>query len=57
VRKIGEHIRLARREQLAVALSFKPGGKLAEIAAVTLQRIARQPLFEPQRVTKLIQQV
>ena len=55
VREIAEHVGLARRPERP-ALPRQPGAEQAEIAAVRLERVLRQPVLEPEVVAELVEE-
>ena len=43
-------------QQILALLIFQPLPKLREIATIGIERIAREAVFQPQRITKLVNQ-
>jgi len=44
-------------EELLAVLDFEPCGELTEVTAVSIERIAREPVLEPQGVAELVDQI
>ena len=54
--KIGQQVRMLGVEQAALAGGVQPLCELLQIAPVALQRVAREPIFQPQAIHKFVEQ-
>jgi len=54
-REIAEHVRLAHREQ-RTALAREPVSEEAQVAAIGLERVLREPVLQPEAIAELVEQ-
>jgi hypothetical protein len=54
-REIAEHVRLARREQRP-APAREPVGEEAQVPAICLERVLREPVLQPEPIAELVEE-
>ena len=57
VREIGQQISMLCLKQAASLRCLQPILKLAQVAAIAVERVARKPVLQPQRIAEFVEQI